>query len=416
MPQFSDDLFLGSAPTAMGTAAYPTSGTYTGSIATTVLTITAVLQGDPISIGQWVNGTGVTAGTYITSYGTGTGGIGTYNVNVSQTASSTTIYTQGQAILGDPSLADTGIGPMGRQYVFDVVPLTANAANICASQTPTAAGALTLLTTSTLGGKRIVRADGTTVTQVDTPRALNVTTGTATGSALASVATTGTGGQISFTSNANVYTGQYVTVTGTAGGTGSITGYSTPTTYILSAVTATTATLLTTASGAVASVAGTISGLTFTLGAAPQVVTITGWDQYGQPMSEAITSSSAVSTAVTGKKAFYQVLSVSIAGATGTTVTVGTSQLLGIPVRVANGVYLSHVGWSSGFTVDTGLLAVADTATATTTTGDVRGTFSPSTAPDGIKRLILGIMLPAIAAGPNATRIGAFGVNQNLVS
>jgi len=59
-------------------------------------------------------------------------------------------------------------------------------------------------------------------------------------------------------------------------------------------------------------------------------------------------------------------------------------------------------------------LVVADTATATTTTGDVRGTFSPSSAPNGIRRLVLGIMLPAIAAGPNATRIGAFGVNQNL--
>jgi len=30
--------------------------------------------------------------------------------------------------------------------------------------------------------------------------------------------------------------------------------------------------------------------------------------------------------------------------------------------------------------------------------------------------LVIGIMLPAIAVGPNATRIGAFGVNQNLVS
>jgi hypothetical protein len=111
------------------------------------------------------------------------------------------------------------------------------------------------------------------------------------------------------------------------------------------------------------------------------------------------------------------VLSVSIAGATGTTVTVGTTQLLGIPIRVTSGVYISHVGWSSGFTLDTGNLVVADTTNpATTTTGDVRGTFSPSTAPDGIKRLVLGIMLPAIAAGPNATRLGAVGVNQNLVS
>jgi hypothetical protein len=331
MPQFSDDLFLGNAPTAMGTATYNFSGTYTGSIATTTLTITAILQGDPIIIGAWVNGTGVTAGTYITGYGTGTGGIGTYTVNVSQTASSTTVSIQGQSVLSDPSQMDVGIGPMGRIYTFDCVPLTANAANIAASQTPTGAGALTLLTTSTLGGKRIIRADGQTVTQLDTARALSVTTG-----------------------------------------------------------------------------AGTTVSSNFT---------ITGWDLYGQPMSEVIASGAVASTTTNGKKAFYQILSVVGTGGTTSTITVGTTQLLGLPIRVTNGVYISHVGWSSGFTLDTGTLAVADTTNpATTTTGDVRGTFSPSSAPDGIKRLVLGIMLPAIAAGPNATRLGAFGVNQNLVS
>jgi hypothetical protein len=330
MPQFSDDLFLGTAPTAMGTATYPTSGTYTGSIATTVLTITAVLQGDQIVIGSFVNGTGVTAGTYITAFGTGTGGVGTYTVSVSQTASSTTITVQGQNYLADPSLMDTGIGPLGRIYVFDVVPVTSNAANICASQTPTGAGALTLLTTSTLGGKRVVRADGTTVTQLDTPRAVSVTTGT-----------------------------------------------------------------------------GTTVSSSFT---------ITGWDQYGQPMSEVIASGAVASTTTNGKKAFSQVLSVVGTGGTTSTITVGTTQLLGIPVRVTSGTYICHVGWDSGFAIDSGTLAIADTATATTTTGDVRGTFSPSSAPNGIRRLVLGIMLPAIASGPNATRIGAFGVNQNLVS
>jgi len=36
----------------------------------------------------------------------------------------------------------------------------------------------------------------------------------------------------------------------------------------------------------------------------------------------------------------------------------------------------------------------------------------PSSAADGIKRLVMEIALPAIAAGPNATRIGALGVTQ----
>jgi hypothetical protein len=247
---------------------------------------------------------------------------------------------------------------------------------------------------------------------MDLPRAVKVTTGTATGSTLASVATTGTGGQISFTSNTSVFTGQRVTVTGTAGGTGAITGYTNPTTYILSAVTATSATLLTTASGAVASTAGTITGLTFTLGAAPQTITVSGYDYYGQPMSEAITSSVAVSTAVNGKKAFFQITSITTGGATGTALTVGTTDILGLPVRVFNVAYIASVKTNSTLAQDTGTFVAADTATATTTTGDVRGTYVPGTASDGINRTVMGILLPGIAVGPNATRTGALGVTQ----
>jgi hypothetical protein len=62
----------------------------TGSIATTVLTVTAVSSG-VLSVGQTISGSGVTAGTTITALGTGTGGTGTYTVSASQTASSTTI-------------------------------------------------------------------------------------------------------------------------------------------------------------------------------------------------------------------------------------------------------------------------------------------------------------------------------------
>lgn len=65
----------------------------TGSIATTgggTLTVTAVGSGT-LCIGQTISGTGVTAGTTITGYGTGTGGTGTYTVSVSQTVASTTI-------------------------------------------------------------------------------------------------------------------------------------------------------------------------------------------------------------------------------------------------------------------------------------------------------------------------------------
>lgn len=55
-----------------------------------VLTVTAVSSGT-LGVGQVLSGSGVTTGTYITQLGTGTGGTGTYYVQTSQTASSTTI-------------------------------------------------------------------------------------------------------------------------------------------------------------------------------------------------------------------------------------------------------------------------------------------------------------------------------------
>lgn len=63
---------------------------FTGSIATTTLTVSAVTQGI-IRVGDVLSGTGVTALTTITALGTGSGGTGTYTVSISQTAGSTTI-------------------------------------------------------------------------------------------------------------------------------------------------------------------------------------------------------------------------------------------------------------------------------------------------------------------------------------
>ena len=67
-----------------------------GSISGTTLTVTNVNYGT-IVIGQTLSGTGVTGGTTITGYGTGTGGNGTYSVSSSQTVSSTTITATGNA-------------------------------------------------------------------------------------------------------------------------------------------------------------------------------------------------------------------------------------------------------------------------------------------------------------------------------
>jgi len=319
MPQFSDDLFLGPAQTYMGTGIRPYTTTFTGSMSSTTLTVTALLQGAPIVVGMYVDGSSVTDGTYITGFGTGTGGTGTYTINQSVTASSTTMYAHGNIAFDDPSLMDLGIGPVGRVYIWDVIPQAAVTNNIAASQAPSGAGSLTL--TAGTSAKSVVRADGTTVIQLDLPRAIKVNSSTT-----------------------------------------------------------------------------------------ARAFTVSGYDYYGQAMSEVITVSVA-GTAVTGKKAFFQVSGVTIAGSA-TAVVVGTSDVLGLPVRVFNVAYVTSVKSNNTLAQDAGTFVAADTATATTTTGDVRGTYVPATASDGIVRTVMTIALPGIAVGPNATRVGALGVTQ----
>lgn len=68
-----------------------TTGTVTGSIASTVLTVT-VAGSNILAAGQPISGASVTAGSYIVNQLTGTpGGVGTYTVSVASTAASTTI-------------------------------------------------------------------------------------------------------------------------------------------------------------------------------------------------------------------------------------------------------------------------------------------------------------------------------------
>jgi hypothetical protein len=310
----------------MGTGLRPYSLTATGgtgSVSSSTLTITALGSGNPIAIGMYVDGSSVTDGTYIIGYGTGTGGTGTYTLNQAINIASTTALTMHSNIpLDNPAPMDLGVGPLGRIYVWDVVPQALVANNIAAAQTTSSSIALTAGTSV----KSVVRQDGTTVLQLDLPRAVSITSGT-----------------------------------------------------------------------------GTLTN---------RNVTISGYDYYGQAMSEVIATGTVQSTTVAGKKAFFQITSASISGALGATIAVGTTDVLGLPVRVFNVSYVASVKSNNTLAQDAGTFVAADTATATTTTGDVRGTYTPATASNGIVRTTMGILLPAIAVGPNATRTGALGVTQ----
>jgi len=226
--------------------------------------------------------------------------------------------------LGNPSPMSQGVGPLGRIYVWDVVPATKQTNNVSVAATYAVAGNATLAAGT--GTTAVTTAAGVAAIQLDCPRAISVTIGTG-------------------------------TIVDTA-------------------------------------------------------ITVTGLDVYGQAMTDVIQTGTVQSTTVNGEKAFFQVTGVAVAGAVGGTVAVGTSDVLGSPVRITDAGYIARAGWNNTLADDAGTFVAAVTTTATTTSGDVRGTYVPSSAPNGTRRLVMGILVPAIAAGPNATRVGALGVTQ----
>ena len=221
----------------------------------------------------------------------------------------------------NPSPMSLGVGPLGRVYVFDVVPLTLQTNGLSTTATPGAAGNLTL--TAGTGVTARTRSDGTTEYVLDTPRCVTVT-----------------------------------------------------------------------AAGA--------NAATFT---------IYGYDQYGQSMSQLIAAPSTSTVATT--KAFKTVTRIAISAAAGSAITAGFNDKLGLPLRVTDVGYVISAKWDATLADNAGTFVAADTTSpATTSTTDVRGCYTPSSAANGTKRLVMAIALPALAVGPNATRIGAAGVDQ----
>ena len=219
-----------------------------------------------------------------------------------------------------PSSPQNGIGPMGRVYVFDVLPLTLQAAGLAAAQAAT--GGIVALTAGT-GVTTRVDAAGVTRYVLDTPR----------------------------------------NVTLTAAG------------------------------------ANTATGL------------VVGYDQYGQRMTEAYAAPS--TSTVAGNKAFKEIVSITFSATPGSNVSAGFGDKLGLPVAVRDVAYIGDAKWAQTLAADAGtFVAAVQTNPATASTGDVRGTYTPSSASNGTRRLVMQIAMTGIQVGPNATRLGALGVDQ----
>lgn len=144
---------------------------------------------------------------------------------------------------------------------------------------------------------------------------------------------------------------------------------------------------------------------------AAQTLTITGYDRYGAVVSQTITAPNA--TTVQTTKTFKSIKSVVSSGAIASALVVGIGTGIGLPYRMTDLGYAMTVTYNqAAITINSTLVKVADvTSPATVSTTDVRGYIIVG-ATDGTKRLVVNYALPALATGPNATRIGAVGVTQ----
>lgn len=137
-------------------------------------------------------------------------------------------------------------------------------------------------------------------------------------------------------------------------------------------------------------------------------ITISGYDVYGVPMSEVI-AAPASATTVNGKKAFKYISSVVPAFTDAHNYSVGTTDIYGFPIRSE---YFGDVAINyaaAGITSNTGYTAAVTTSPATTSTGDVRGTYALQSAANGTNRLIVRQVPLVSNIGSIA---GLFGVTQ----
>ena len=212
-----------------------------------------------------------------------------------------------------PGQVYEGVGPLGRVYIYDIVPATISATAVCAAQAVAAAGNATINGTSASGG----------------------------------VATFNCCRNVSIVSSSASDTAQTVTVTGT--------------------------------------------------------------DYWGQAQTSLLTING--TTTVNGNKGFKTITRVAVSGVFVGNLSVGMGDTFGLPYKVTDAGYLLRTGWAGAVADNAGAFTAADTATASSSTGDVRGTFLPATsASNGTRRLVIAIGLTAAAAGPDATQTGAIGV------
>lgn len=128
--------------------------------------------------------------------------------------------------------------------------------------------------------------------------------------------------------------------------------------------------------------------------------TITGLDYHNRVIVQTLAGPNA--NTVTTLKTFQAVYSVTADAAVPSNVSVGTSDTFGLPMRCGVRGFLS-ARWDTGATEDAGtFVASSNVALPTPSTGDIRGTYTPSSASNGTRLLVLYISKPFETTTPDA--------------
>ena len=158
---------------------------------------------------------------------------------------------------------------------------------------------------------------------------------------------------------------------------------------------------------------GRAVAVTAAASATATTATVNGYDCYGFPLTEAITLTAG--SQVSGKKAFKYIKSVVLNAADAThAYSVDTTDIFGLPIRSDSfgDVLVNYASSLTGVTLITAATSyvASDRTTATSTTGDVRGTYAAFTSSTGANKLI--IRQSPQAYMTTTANPGLYGVNQ----
>jgi hypothetical protein len=125
---------------------------FTGSLSGLTLTVTAIGSGT-ISVGQTLTGAGITTGTVITALAGGTGGLGAYTINISQTVSSGTITAPALLLEMPPAYqVSTGQSVLVRNVGANTFTVTDNSGNTITAITSGVSQYIFVTNNSTING------------------------------------------------------------------------------------------------------------------------------------------------------------------------------------------------------------------------------------------------------------------------